>query len=52
MQARQQAVAAAEAAAVTVALQSARDVHRDELDRLQREKVGAGGAMLTFGVRY
>lgn len=35
-------MAAAETAAVTVALQSARDAHRGELDRLQREKVGMG----------
>lgn len=42
-------MAAAETAAVTVALQSARDAHRDELDRLQREKVGTSG-MLMGGV--
>lgn len=39
---RRQAVAAAEEAAVTVALQSARDAHRDQLEHLQHEKVRTG----------
>ncbi|XP_027563493.1 rootletin-like, partial [Neopelma chrysocephalum] len=35
---RRRAVAAAEAAAVTVTLRSARDAHRDQLEQLQRHK--------------
>lgn len=46
---RRQAVAVAEAAAVTVALQSARDAHRDQLEQLQREKVYTGQGARGFG---